>query len=314
MQLSETIGLNLVLQPALWFCSLLWIISRGHSQSITTMHNSFQHALYTTSNGVGKSTLIKLIMGQLTPIDGWVELSGNARVTCFSQHHVDQLNLKQTPLEFMMTLFASTPPQELRRHLGRFGVTGDLALQKIATLSGGQKSRVAFAVVTFTRPHLLILDEPTNHLDLETVDALIMAINQFEGGVMAISHDQHLLSSCIDECVGLLVLASRSVACGPHGESFRFLVAYSSTAADSGPFTTARCASSRHSRRPRPSRSRAFSSRQTIPPTASSARPRRSAAAHPRRHPHRRVRRPRRASEDLLVYIHSYHDQPHWNF
>ncbi len=131
-----------------------------------------------------------------------------------------QLNLKQTPLEFMMTLFASTPPQELRRHLGRFGVTGDLALQKIATLSGGQKSRVAFAVVTFTRPHLLILDEPTNHLDLETVDALIMAINQFEGGVMAISHDQHLLSSCIDECVFLLRAPPNMIAAFDYSLTF----------------------------------------------------------------------------------------------
>eukprot|EP00455_Lapot_gusevi_P015615 TRINITY_DN1790_c0_g2_i3.p1 TRINITY_DN1790_c0_g2~~TRINITY_DN1790_c0_g2_i3.p1 ORF type:complete len:785 (-),score=212.31 TRINITY_DN1790_c0_g2_i3:93-2447(-) len=150
-------------------------------------------------NGVGKSTLIKLILGQLNPIEGWVDVNGNARVTCFTQHHVDQLNMKLTPLDYMTHLFPSIPPQEIRRHLGRFGVTGDLATQRIGTLSGGQKSRVAFAIVTFTQPHLIILDEPSNHLDLETVDALIMAINTYTGGILMVSHDQHLLSSCIAE-------------------------------------------------------------------------------------------------------------------
>ena len=150
-------------------------------------------------NGVGKSTLVKLIMGQLSPYDGWVELYSGARITCFSQHHVDQLNLKLNPVDFMLSLFPSINPQEIRKHLGRFGVTGDLALQNIGTLSGGQKSRVAFAIVTFTKPHLIILDEPSNHLDLETVDALIMAINKFEGGILMVSHDQHLLQSCIDQ-------------------------------------------------------------------------------------------------------------------
>jgi ATP-binding cassette subfamily F protein 3 len=89
--------------------------------------------------------------------------------------------------------------QRLRAHLGSFGITGSLALQSMYTLSGGQKSRVAFAKITFNKPHILLLDEPSNHLDLDAVEALIQGLALFQGGVLMVSHDEHLISGSVDE-------------------------------------------------------------------------------------------------------------------
>eukprot|EP00755_Sulcionema_specki_P011711 Sspe_Gene.7956::Locus_2698_Transcript_1_1_Confidence_1.000_Length_2304::g.7956::m.7956/K06158/ABCF3; ATP-binding cassette, subfamily F, member 3 len=150
-------------------------------------------------NGSGKSTFMNIVAGDFEPIDGRVIRNPKARVARFTQHHVDQLNLQQTPLEFMMTKFPTAEKDKLRAHLGSMGLSGEKALQPIYTLSGGQKSRISFSALTFTNPHLLLLDEPTNHLDIDTVDALIMAINSFKGGVMLISHDEHLITSVCDE-------------------------------------------------------------------------------------------------------------------
>lgn len=155
------------------------------------------------ANGVGKSTLIKLLTAQLDPSSGSIQRNPSARVSLFAQHHVDQLKLDMTPLELLTYLFPKTHPQTIRRHLGQFGVTGELAVQKIGTLSGGQKSRVAFAVVTWKKPHVIIMDEPTNHLDLETIDALICAINAYSGGVVVVSHDQHFLANVCSEYWGV---------------------------------------------------------------------------------------------------------------
>ncbi|GAB2296143.1 ATP-binding cassette sub- F member 3, partial [Dionaea muscipula] len=91
------------------------------------------------------------------------------------------------------------PEQKLRAHLGSFGITGNLALQPMYTLSGGQKSRVAFAKITFRKPHLLLLDEPSNHLDLDAVEALIQGLMLFQGGILMVSHDEHLISGSVDE-------------------------------------------------------------------------------------------------------------------
>ena len=147
------------------------------------------------ANGAGKSTLIKVILGAVEPQVGTVTKNESAIVSCFTQHHVDQLDLTLNPMEYMVTLFPEDRADNLRAHLGRMGLHGNLALQVMGTLSGGQKSRVAFAAITFKRPHLLILDEPTNHLDMETIDALIAAVVAYEGGVIIVSHDLHFLSS-----------------------------------------------------------------------------------------------------------------------
>jgi ATP-binding cassette subfamily F protein 3 len=133
------------------------------------------------ANGAGKTTLINLFTGGLVPISGSINRNGTARVATFMQHHVDQLKLHMSPLDLLLQLFPKSHPQLIRRHLGRFGVTGELSTQTIGTLSGGQKSRVALSVITWKKPHVLIMDEPTNHLDLETIEALIMAITGFEG-------------------------------------------------------------------------------------------------------------------------------------
>ncbi|GAQ87059.1 ATPase component of ABC transporters [Klebsormidium nitens] len=150
-------------------------------------------------NGIGKSTLLKLISGELEPTEGTVRRSAKVRMASFSQHHVDGLDLASTPLGYLMKQFPGVPDQRLRAHLGSFGITGPLALQTMYTLSGGQKSRVAFAKITFSRPHILLLDEPSNHLDLDAVEALIAGLALFQGGVLMVSHDQHLISGSVDE-------------------------------------------------------------------------------------------------------------------
>ena len=124
-------------------------------------------------NGIGKSTLLKLVLGDLEPVAGAVHRHGKLRLGRFSQHHVDQLDLSLTALEHFSRCWPQAKPLEIRAHLGTMGMGGNLSLQKMSTLSGGQKSRVAFAQIMWQKPHLLLLDEPTNHLDLDAVEALI---------------------------------------------------------------------------------------------------------------------------------------------
>lgn len=150
-------------------------------------------------NGIGKSTILKLIAGELQPSSGTVFRSAKVRIAVFSQHHVDGLDLSSNPLLYMMRCFPGVPEQKLRGHLGSFGVTGNLALQPMYTLSGGQKSRVAFAKITFKKPHIILLDEPSNHLDLDAVEALIQGLVLFQGGILMVSHDEHLISGSVEE-------------------------------------------------------------------------------------------------------------------
>ena len=147
------------------------------------------------ANGIGKTTLLNCILGRLQVTEGSVYTNGSARISTFAQHHMEKLKPELTPLELLCEMFPKNHPQIIRRHLGRFGVNGQMQTQIISSLSGGQKSRVAFAILMWDKPHLLILDEPTNHLDLETVDALIGAVNGFKGGVVVVSHDQHFLNA-----------------------------------------------------------------------------------------------------------------------
>ncbi|KAG8659017.1 ABC transporter F family member 3 isoform X2 [Manihot esculenta] len=150
-------------------------------------------------NGIGKSTILKLIAGELQPSSGTIFRSAKVRIAVFSQHHVDGLDLSSNPLLYMMRCFPGVPEQKLRAHLGSFGVTGNLALQPMYTLSGGQKSRVAFAKITFKKPHIILLDEPSNHLDLDAVEALIQGLVLFQGGILMVSHDEHLISGSVEE-------------------------------------------------------------------------------------------------------------------
>ncbi|XP_046678265.1 ATP-binding cassette sub-family F member 3 [Homalodisca vitripennis] len=144
-------------------------------------------------NGAGKTTLLKIIMGILSPTSGSRHVHRNLKFGYFSQHHVDQLEMNVSSVELLQTSFPGKPVEEYRRQLGSFGVSGDLALQTVASLSGGQKSRVAFARMCMACPNFLVLDEPTNHLDIETIEALGKAINKYTGGVILVSHDERLI-------------------------------------------------------------------------------------------------------------------------
>lgn len=150
-------------------------------------------------NGIGKSTLLGLISGALQPTQGHVYRNPKVRLATFSQHHVDGLDLALTPLQYLAKTFPSAKEPEFRSHLSSFGVGQELASQAMYTLSGGQKSRVALSKITWSKPHLLLLDEPSNHLDLAAVDALIEGLALFKGGVLMVSHDQHLIESTVDE-------------------------------------------------------------------------------------------------------------------
>jgi len=151
------------------------------------------------ANGAGKTTLINVLLGKLEPSAGYARLNSQARTKVFTQHHLDQLDDSKTPLEFLQERFPTEKEGYLRAYLGRFGFDKILAEQKIAKLSGGQKSRVAFAVLAFQKPHLIIMDEPTNHLDIETIESLIQALKNFKGGVIVISHDRYFLSQIAEE-------------------------------------------------------------------------------------------------------------------
>eukprot|EP01063_Lacrimia_lanifica_P008337 TRINITY_DN153_c0_g2_i1.p1 TRINITY_DN153_c0_g2~~TRINITY_DN153_c0_g2_i1.p1 ORF type:complete len:731 (+),score=350.66 TRINITY_DN153_c0_g2_i1:42-2234(+) len=150
------------------------------------------------NNGSGKSTFMNVIGGELEPLEGRVVRNPKARIARFTQHHMESLNLQQTPMEFMRFKFPTADKDKLRAHLGGMGLSGEKAMQPIYTLSGGQKSRIAFAILTWSNPQMLLLDEPTNHLDIDTVDALIHALLTFKGGVILISHDEHLITSVCD--------------------------------------------------------------------------------------------------------------------
>ncbi|KAF9056398.1 P-loop containing nucleoside triphosphate hydrolase protein [Panaeolus papilionaceus] len=151
------------------------------------------------ANGAGKSTLIKILTGELNPLAGHVTRNGRLRVGYFAQHHVDTLIPTMNPVQFLASKFPGKSEQEYRSHLGNFQITGMTGLQQIGTLSGGQKSRVAFAILSLQRPHILLLDEPTNHLDIEGLDALMLALQKWNGGVIIISHDERFITTVAKE-------------------------------------------------------------------------------------------------------------------
>ncbi|KAA6410911.1 MAG: ATP-binding subfamily member 3 [Lasallia pustulata] len=146
-------------------------------------------------NGAGKTTVLKLLIGQLQPTSGLISQNPRLRIGFFAQHHVDALDMNASAVGFMAKNYPGKVDEEYRRHLGAFGITGMTGLQKMELLSGGQKSRVAFACLSLTNPHILVLDEPSNHLDIEAMDALSLALRNFQGGVLMVSHDVTMLQT-----------------------------------------------------------------------------------------------------------------------
>ena len=150
-------------------------------------------------NGAGKSTLIKLLSNQLDPFSGKLEINPNAKIGYFAQHQLEFLRLDETPLDHLSRLAPDEKELPLRNFLGSFGFQGDKALEKVAPFSGGEKARLVLALLVWQKPNLLLLDEPTNHLDLDMRHALTMALQEFEGAMVVVSHDRHLLRTTTDD-------------------------------------------------------------------------------------------------------------------
>lgn len=150
-------------------------------------------------NGAGKSTLIKLLSGSMAPQSGEIWYANGVSLGYFAQHQLETLRPQDSPLQHLVRLDPLVPEQKLRDFLGGFGFHGDKALEACAPFSGGEKARLVLALIVYQRPNLLLLDEPTNHLDLDMREAIVMALQEFEGAIVIVSHDRHLLSSCTDE-------------------------------------------------------------------------------------------------------------------
>jgi len=152
-------------------------------------------------NGAGKSTLIKLLAGVLLPQQGTRETAKDLKIGYFAQHQLELLQLNHSPLEHLQQLDPLAREQELRDYLGGFGFSSDQALMPSGPFSGGEKSRLVLALLVYQRPNLLLLDEPTNHLDLEMRQALALALQDFAGAMVLVSHDRHLLRVTSDQLV-----------------------------------------------------------------------------------------------------------------
>ena len=149
-------------------------------------------------NGAGKSTLIKSIVGSIPVLDGDREIGSNFRVGYFSQHQVDDLDLSISAFTHIQRLDETKTEKQIRTYLGGFNFKGDKVKDPIHLFSGGEKARLAFAIISYQKPNILLMDEPTNHLDMEMRHALTIALQAFKGAILLISHDRHLLNSSVD--------------------------------------------------------------------------------------------------------------------
>ncbi|MBX2868222.1 MAG: ATP-binding cassette domain-containing protein [Acidiferrobacterales bacterium] len=149
-------------------------------------------------NGAGKSTLVKLLAGELEPGNGEIIQAKNLNVGYFAQHQLEQLDPEATPLTQFTRIYPRTTPQDIRNFLGGFGFNGERVNEKIAPFSGGEKARLALALLIFSKPNLLLMDEPTNHLDIEMRHALTVAFQQYDGAILLVSHDRHLIRTVTD--------------------------------------------------------------------------------------------------------------------
>jgi ATP-binding cassette subfamily F protein 3 len=152
-------------------------------------------------NGAGKSTLMKVLAQQLQIKNGEQITHKALRIGYFAQHQYDYLQLDESPLQHLRDIDKQATESNLRNFLGRFGFPGDRALQAITNFSGGEKARLALALLVWQRPNLLLLDEPTNHLDLEMRDALLLALQEYDGAMVIVSHDRYLLSMTADQLI-----------------------------------------------------------------------------------------------------------------
>lgn len=150
-------------------------------------------------NGTGKSTLLKLMVGTLDPLDGMVKRHNHLRIGQYHQHLAELLTPDLSPLQYMMREYPGNSEEKMRASIGRFGLTGSTQTHPIKQLSDGLKSRLVFAWLAMRKPHILLLDEPTNHLDIETIDSLANAINNWDGGLVLVSHDFRLISQVATE-------------------------------------------------------------------------------------------------------------------
>ncbi len=150
------------------------------------------------ANGNGKSTFAKLVADKLKPMEGKMRKSRVLKVGYFAQHQLDELVAKASPFDHLQKMMPDAIEAKVRARLGSFGFGADKADRPVESLSGGEKARLMFALATFEAPQLIILDEPTNHLDVDSREALIHAINEYDGAVLLISHDRHLVEACVD--------------------------------------------------------------------------------------------------------------------
>uniref|UniRef100_A0A672K9Z1 ATP-binding cassette, sub-family F (GCN20), member 2b n=1 Tax=Sinocyclocheilus grahami TaxID=75366 RepID=A0A672K9Z1_SINGR len=172
--------------------------------TLTHTHCSWSHLIYKNVEfGIDmdtRSTLLKLLMGELLPTDGMIRKHSHVKIGRYHQHLTEQLELDLSPLEYMMKCFPEIKEkEEIRKIIGRYGLTGKQQVSPIRNLSDGQKCRMCFAWLAWQNPHMLFLDEPTNYLDIETIDALAEAINEFEGGMMLVSHAFRLIPQVTQE-------------------------------------------------------------------------------------------------------------------